>query len=258
LERAGLLERDDLHLAIYRDFAGLDWADVVAQAFARAREVGAVLLVVDTIPACAGVRGDDENSAGRALAVMAPIQVGAETSRVAVVGTFHDRKERGAVGDSGRGSNAYAGAVDIVLRLTRPGGNFKPTIRKIEALSRFTATPDEVYVELTDAGYIGLGSEDDIVSAALARALVEVLPGTEEAAKRIDGVQDKQTGEITERGILDDLAEQGVQVARSTLDLELQRWVKDGYVEQIGTGKRGSPFRYWLVTKPPEEFFAPL
>jgi hypothetical protein len=255
LARAGLLERDDLYIATYRDFAGVDWPQVVGDASALAGDVGAVLLVIDTIPACAGVRGDDENSAGRALEVMAPIQMGADTYNLGVVGSFHDKKGGGEVGESGRGSSAYAGAVDVILQVTRPGGNFSATIRKIEALSRFEATPTELYIDLTDAGYISLGSEDDVVSAALARALIEVLPDTEEAAKRIDSVTDKETEEVIERGLIEELASQGIKVARSTLDAELKRWLKERYAGQSGTGKRGSPHRYWLTATPPDAFF---
>jgi hypothetical protein len=255
LGRAGLLARDDLHLALYRDVAALDWSDIVADAFAKARDVGAVLLVVDTLPAISGVRGDDENSAGRALEALEPLQVGADVHQIGVVVSFHDRKGGGEVGESGRGSSAYAGAVDIILHVNRPGGKLQPTVRKIEALSRFEATPPELYIELTNAGYVSLGREDDVVSAAIAAALMDVLPDTEEAAKRIDSVKDKATEEITERGILDDLVVQGIRVARSTLDLELKRWIQGEYAGQTGTGKKGSPLRYWLVAKPPDAFF---
>ena len=132
-----------------------------------------------------------------------------------------------------------------------------PTVRKIEALSRFDATPAELYVELTDAGYISLGTEDDVVSAALARALVDVLPDTEDAAMRVDSVKDKETneGRIVERGLLDDLATNGLKVSRFTLDQELKRWVAAEYAGESGTGKKGSPHRYWMRARPPESFF---
>ena len=253
LGRAGLLERDDLYIATYRDLASLSWPDVVAEAFAMARDVGAVLLIVDTLPACSRVRGDDENSAGRALEALEPLQVGAETAHIAVVVSFHDRKGGGEVGESGRGSSAYAGAVDVILHVSKPGGNLNPTIRKIEALSRFAATPDELYIELTPTGYVSLGSEDDVVTAAITRALPDVLPKTEDEAKPIGSR--KRDGEIIERGILDDLADAGVKAARSTVDAELGRWIDGGFVGQNGGGKKGSPHRYWLIATPPESFF---
>ncbi len=77
---------------------------------------------------------------------------------------------------SGRGSSAYAGAVDVILHIDRPGGNFGANVRKVEALSRFEATRTELYIELTEAGYVSLGSEDDVVAAAIARVLADVLP----------------------------------------------------------------------------------
>jgi hypothetical protein len=185
--------------------------------------------------------------------------VGADTHGIGVVVSFHDRKGGGEVGESGRGSSAYAGAVDIILHVNKPGGNFKPTVRKIEALSRFEATPAELYVELTDTGYIALGTEDDVVSAALARALVDVLPETEDAAMRIENAteKDKETMEVrvVERGLLDELAAKDLKVSRSTLDLELKRWIKEGYAGQTGAGQKGSPGRYWKTANPPESFF---
>jgi len=253
--RAGLLDYDTLYLALYRDMAGVSWPEIVADAADLAEEVGAVLLVVDTLPACSGVRGDDENSAGRALEALEPLQVVADQHRLGVITSFHDRKGGGEVGDSGRGSTAYAGAVDIILHLTRPGGNFGDGIRKIEALSRFEATPPELYIELTPTGYIALGAEEDVVTAALARMLPEVLPKSEDAAVRVESVKDKESGEVIERGLLDDIRATGVAVGRSTLDLELKRWLDAGYVGRTGTARKGSPLRYWLIAMPPDAFF---
>ena len=104
-------------------------------------------------------------------------------------------------------------------------------------------------------GYVSLGSAEDVVSAALARALVDVLPTSEETAKRIESVKDKVTEEITERGLLDELAAAGCKVARSTLDTELGRWLTAGHAGKTGAGKKGSPARFWMIATPPETFF---
>jgi hypothetical protein len=95
-----------------------------------------------TLPQWAGIHGDGENSAGEALAAMAPLQEAASQHHLAVVIARHERKSGGDVGNSGRGSSAFAGAVDIVLSLRRPEGNTRPTLRVIHALSRFDETPD--------------------------------------------------------------------------------------------------------------------
>jgi hypothetical protein len=51
------------------------------------------------------------------------------------------------------------------------------------------------------------------------------------------------------------LTAHGIKAARSTLDRELKRWVRDNYAGQTGTGKKGSPHRYWLIATPPDAFF---
>src|SRR5262249_1964439 len=139
----------------------------------------------DTLPACAQVQGDDENSSGQALAAVAPLLLGAESHRVAVILSFHDRKSGGEVGESGRGSSAYAGAVDVIIRIDRPGGHFTPTLRRIEALSRFGATPADLFVELTPTGYVSLGAEAAVVRVQVATALAKVLPTAEDEAIRL-------------------------------------------------------------------------
>src|SRR5205814_1394055 len=141
----------------------LSWNDVVEDTFAFAVDIGAVLIIIDTLSQLARIRGDDENSSGRALAALEPLQLGADLHQISVLLSFHDRKGGGEVGESGRGSSAYAGAVDIIMHLDRPGGNFAPTIRRIDALSRFEATPPTLHVELTPSGYISLGDSDDVV-----------------------------------------------------------------------------------------------
>ena len=55
------------------------------------------------------------------------------------------------MGESGRGSSAFGGAVDLVLNLRRPDGNTRGTLRVLKALSRFDETPPELVVELRNA-----------------------------------------------------------------------------------------------------------
>lgn len=78
---------------------------------------------------------------------------------IAVVVVRHDRKSGGDVGDSARGSSAFGGAVDIVMQVQRNEGNSRPTIRVINALSRYDETPDQLVVELTEGGYVSHGDK---------------------------------------------------------------------------------------------------
>jgi hypothetical protein len=251
---AGLLEADDFYLTTIGRTARHEWPDVVAEAVAFAVSKGAVLLIVDTLTAVARVRGDDENSSGRALEVIEPLLVAADEHKIGIIGAFHDRKSGGEVGESGRGSSAYAGAVDVIVQVTKPGGNFKATIRKLAAESRYGATPDELFIELTDAGYVSLGTAGDVARVAVTAALAETLPTSEDGAVTINGV--KKDGEVVERGLHDDLVAKGITASRLTLEKEVNRWADAGYVGKTGAGKKGSPYRYWLIATPPAEFLS--
>src|SRR6185436_12737761 len=92
---------------------------------------------VDTVSQFAGLRGDAENNSGDALAAIEPLQEAAAQG-LAVIAVRHERKGGGEVGESGRGSSAFSGAVDIVVAIRRGEGQTKPTVRVLHTLSRFT------------------------------------------------------------------------------------------------------------------------
>jgi hypothetical protein len=254
LAGAGLLDADDFHITTIGRTARHEWPDVVKEAVAFCVSKSTVLLIVDTLTAVARVRGDDENSSGRALEVLEPLLIAADEHKIGVIGSFHDRKSGGEVGESGRGSSAYAGGVDVIIQITKPGGNFKPTIRKLAAESRYSATPDELFIELTDTGYVSLGTAGDVARVAVTAALADTLPTTEDGAVTINGV--KKDGEIVERGLHEELGAKGVTASRPTLEKEVNRWADAGYVGKTGAGKKGSPFRYWLIAAPPADFLS--
>src|SRR4029077_18773682 len=156
MERADLLGRDDFHVLFHNDTRGTPWPLVASAAVEECKREGAFLLVVDTLPQFAGLKGDSENNSGDALTAMEPLSRAAAEG-IGIILTRHERKSGGEVGDSGRGSSAFAGAVDIVLSLRKPVGNSKKTHRVLQALSRFSDTPPELLIELTDNGYIALG-----------------------------------------------------------------------------------------------------
>ena len=65
---------------------------------------------MDTLGQFAGIRGDGENSSGEAQAAMSPFA--ASRRKRARRDSRHERKGGGEVGESGRGSSAFGGAVD--------------------------------------------------------------------------------------------------------------------------------------------------
>ena len=178
LKRCRLEQHDDLVVLRYADTIGTDWADVVQQARAEAVKHHAVLLVVDTLPRFAGLAGDEENSAGAAMVAMDPLILAAGDG-LAVLASRHDRRSGGEVGESGRGSTAFTGSVDIVLHLSRLGGEGRANIRQLDGIGRFDGIPDRLVIELGEDGYQPLGSESDLRLKEAKTLLLEHLPETE-------------------------------------------------------------------------------
>jgi hypothetical protein len=228
LSRAGLLDREDFAVVLWRDTIGLNWPEIVHEAAEEAVRRDANLLVIDTLPQFAGLKGDGENSATAALAAMQPAQEVAATHNLAVVIVRHERKSGGQVGDSGRGSSAFAGAVDIIVSIRRVEGNVRPSVRELHALSRFDETPDMLVVELTeDDGYRALGDKAAVAEAEAREAILEAAP-TEE----------------TEAMSLEDLLET-TGVGRTTAQEAIKALLETGELRRAGEGVKGSPYRFW-------------
>jgi hypothetical protein len=229
LERAQLLEREDLLILHWHDTRGVTWPDVARAAAEKAMEIGAGVLFVDTLGQFAGIRGDGENNAGAAQEAMRPLQEAAARG-LAVVLTRHERKGGGEVGESGRGSSAFGGAVDVILSIRRGEGNTRPTVRIIESLSRFDETPSKLVIELTNDGYRSLGDATAFAEKEAREAIVELLPSKEEHA-------------LASADVLDKLKEQ--EIKRTVATDALSTLTNSGAIRRIGAGKKGSPYRYY-------------
>ena len=67
LERADLLDREDLAVLLWHESIGIPWPEVVSEAVKECQCRGAFLLVVDTIAQFTNLKGDSENDAAAAL-----------------------------------------------------------------------------------------------------------------------------------------------------------------------------------------------
>ena len=242
VRRAGLEGDPDLHILTRWDVPELSWPTTVQTAVDHALKVGAKLIIVDTFGPWAGLEGDSENDAGAVLAALEPVQAAAAKHALAFLLSRHDRKSGGSVGLSGRGSSAFAGAADIVMRYRRPDGKGRATQRVIDALSRFSETPDSQIVErIVSASPMEGGLAETFVSLGDARAvarqeardllLTELLPRSEADA-------------VT----LQELVESSLErLARSTAQTVLKELstAEDGQVKRIGSGKKNDAFRYF-------------
>ena len=224
LSRAGLLGRHDLHVLYRCDAWGVPWPEVVKAAVSKCQEVGARLLVVDTVAPFAGLKGSEENNAGDQQEAFEPL-AWARDQGLAVIANRHERKSGGDVGDSARGSNAFTAAADVIISIRRPEGNCKPTIREIHALSRFSETPDKLTIELTDDGYEVRDSAAVSVGQA-EETILNIVPMEPDDALTIDNI-------VTKSG-----------VGRTTAQKALRNLVDRGQLREIGDGVKGSPRRY--------------
>ncbi|MDA1307324.1 MAG: AAA family ATPase [Acidobacteria bacterium] len=239
LARARLLDAPRLHVVSKWDVpASTSWPEVVQAAIHTCEDTASTLLIVDTLSAWAGQTGDRENNSGDALEALEPLQRAAAAG-LAVVVVRHDRKGGGAVGEAGRGSSAYAGAVDTLLHLGKPEGAGNPNRRKLDAISRFDGVPESVVVERTIPDYLSpsptgsrfeknqyrvLGAPGTLaLDAAEAAILDTLMPGTV-----------RTEAEITEAH---------PTITKATIARAL-RTLYPSQLDRDGAGKKGSPFIY--------------
>jgi hypothetical protein len=227
MERANLLGNKDFIVLPFTETRGLKWPEVASTAIVKCKTVGAKLLVVDTLPQFAGLIGDKENNSGDALEAMLPLQ-DAASEGIGVLLSRHERKSGGDVGDSGRGSSAFAGAVDIVLSLRKPEGNAPKNRRILQSLSRFLETPNDLLIELTEDGYRALGERVEMAHKEAKDAVVRALPEKESEAVDLQ--------ELVLRAAL----------KRPTAQRAIDELLREGILSRIGKGKKGDPFRYFL------------
>ena len=227
LKRAGLLGRDDFIVLFWKDTIGVPWLHVMQRAVNECKQRRAKLLIVDTLTQFTGIEGDSENNAGDALAATQPLQQ-ATAEGIGTLHVRHERKSGGAVGDSGRGSSAYAGAVDIVLSLRRPEGNHKRNVRLLHAVSRFDETPEQQLIELTDEGFRSLGEPGDVAIEQEQLNIMAVLPHDKKNALDIEALCD------------------ATHMSRAQMQRRVDELLKDGKIFKTGRGRKGDAFRYFV------------
>lgn len=228
LKRAHLETREDLHVLHWHDVKGIPFHVVMRAAVERCKQVCAHVLIIDTISQFAGLRGEAENNSGDALEAVAPLQ-SAAAQGLAVLVARHERKGGGDVGESGRGSSAFSGAVDVVIAIRRGEGQSKPTVRTLHTLSRFSETPESLVIELTEAGYVALGTAGSVAVHEAERALLDRLPCGETAALALDAALEGVTP----------------RVSRTIAQAAIKNLMGSKQVERIGKGKKHDGYRYF-------------
>ena len=231
LDRVGLLDHADLHILFRHETGDASWSEVVDQAVLKAEEVNAELLTIDTLSGWSRLQGDDENSAGAAMMAMEPVHRAAAAG-LGVILNRHDRKGGGPLGESGRGSSAFAGEVDILLQLRRANSPGNTSRREVASTGRFDGIPDTRLVEFKDGRYIYLGDTPNVERQDAKAWLLEHLPN--------------EDGEpLTKSDIREQIDK---DVSNSTIDRALIEMVETGDAgERRGYGESKRAKGYWLT-----------
>ncbi len=231
LRRAHLMKQTDVRVLHWHAVKHRAWPEVMALAADFAISIGATVIIVDTISTWAGLRGDSENSNGDQLAAAEPLQ-DAAAKGLAVIVTRHERKGGGDVGESGRGGSAFSGAVDIIVSIRRGEGRTKPTVRVLQALSRFSETPDNLVIDLTEHGYVVLGDRGTVATLEAEHSLLDRLP-----AHKADALD------------LETLRTVEPIIATTAAKAAVKNLLNAGQAGRLGHGKRGDPYRYFKTDR---------
>jgi len=209
MRRVCAQEEDDIHVLLRSEVFGLSWADVcdVLRDYCRENDIG--LLIVDTFTDLAGLAGEDENVSGAVLAALKPLRpIAADGAAVVIV--RHDRKEGGNLIERGRGSGAFAGAVDILVGIRRRG----ETQREINAEGRIDGIPESLHVDFDGVEYSVAMDPKAQRDLAFERRVLAILPRTESEAVGIDALAGElDCSKPTARKMLKRLKDAGVAFA---------------------------------------------
>jgi hypothetical protein len=255
-DRAARLGLGDHVTVLSRPFRGRrptrdQWHQLIDSLVGRHEAVGFEVLVVD--PLADFLPSRTENNAAVVLDMLMPLQ---ELTRrgVGLLILHHPHKGPTVAGQAARGSGALGGSVDILLELDPVGGLADDDRRRrLAAFSRHRATPRRLVVELNAEGtdYAALG---DYLGNEF-----------EENWRVLCGVLEATNKKLTRAQILDQWPADYAKPQPATLWKWLDRAVRDGRVRVEGTGRRKSPFKYWLTgieakwaTDPDRLFWASL
>jgi DNA-binding transcriptional ArsR family regulator len=149
----------------------------------------------------------------------------AAAAGLAILVISHQRKSSGEFGEAVRGSNALTGGVDVVVELERPSRTLQlgNQARVLRAVSRFSSTPEELYIELGEYGFSAIESPEQVKTDAERARLLEAL---EERGEAVTSDQLGDELELAKRAVrryLNDLLEQGL-------------------VTRDGAGKKSDPY----------------
>jgi hypothetical protein len=210
-QAAGIGGHPDLHV-LCRHHARGTWPGIVEGVSAYVREHALDLVIIDTADVWMLQPGDDPNDSVLAEAAVRCLQPLVEAD-VAILLLRHERKGGGDIADSGRGSSAFAGAVDALLALRRPPGSGHDNRRELESVARAVLpdVPASVVIELQEDGtYVKVGNRVDVERRDALDRILDYLPSSRETAVTVDELRENtDTAKTLTTDLLRELCEGG-------------------------------------------------
>jgi AAA domain-containing protein len=237
-KRRDALGIDDNVYFLSRPFKGkptmAKWRAFIAFIENEADRIGANLIVFDTLSALWPVA--NENDAGEVQAALMPLWNLA--SKFAVLLVHHLKKGDGTEGTGSRGSGALPGFVDTIMELRRHDPNDRQCRKRvITGYGRDEETPAEVVVELDPETneYRCLGDRKSMKREEIRQTILTILP-RERPGLTLDEIKESwPEGEFPRKGEMLQTLADGAE--------EHGDWTRDG------TGKKGNPYRYFLLNR---------
>lgn len=227
------LEQYPEHIKIvqFKDVAGAAWEELIMKAGVETKRLDLDALIVDTFAVFARLKGSEENDSGAVAERMRVLRLVAQTYDIAVVLIRHAGKD-----GTPRGSSAFEAEADICITIARPEGRHAPSVRKIAGIGRYGEW--ERNIQLTEGGYISLGTDDNVEFRRAVRFAKAVLPDSPQSGIKKQEMLDKREGEDK-------------NITARTLDRALAWLVEQGDVgEKQLMHQRGRPKVYWQAYKP--------
>lgn len=231
---------------INRPFIGrpnaAQWAAFLGTVQKAVAEYRFDLVAFDTLSKLWPVR--EENDAGQVEDALMPLW-GVTNLGASLLLVHHARKSDGGQFTSARGSGGLSAFAETLIELRRNSEDRRDSKRVLTAAGRYTDTPAEWLVELTPAGYVGLGDPDD--------PTVRVKVNLPTWRDRLDGVLPDEPPGLTVEAIHEALKKVSPD-AKSLRDQDLRYLlnarVDGGEYMRLGKGTKGNPFWYCRVSIP--------
>ena len=224
---------------ILRPFKGrptmATWYELIDELAAHAKAGRADLVVLDpwqSLNPC-----ENENDAAEMMAALSPLHRVTEAG-AGVLLLHHPRKGDGSEGQASRGSGALPGFVDVLAEFRRHNPEQADDTRRVlKAYSRYSETPAELVLDLTDDGYVAVGTRTEATEADRLDVIEQMLHAADKPLTP-DAVFENWTDPDMPRP------------CKRSIRYAMNKGFQDDKWDRTGSGRRSDPYRYFPLPAP--------